>query len=203
MKIFIISLAACVCFSCTKLALIYEGVKKPALETPDRLTKFLIRQQIDTSEMLCFQDTLALYRFYGQHIGIPEARFFNRQKQLVDYRDKPSDCNGHVAVFMEKMDSINYLSPDPVLILDNFTSSLAYAKDMRPFQLESKEYDLYLVMYWAKFMGKVNKHKVFEWETLAAKAKQQGLKIRVLKINVDFHQLWGITEDQMPDFEFR
>jgi len=202
MKIFVLTTFACLFLSCTRLLFFYEGVRKPELETPEHLQKFLIRKEIDTTELLCFEDTSALYRFYTQKIGFPEARFFNRKRQMVDYREKPSDCNARVFTFMEKMDRINDLPADSTKPLDSFICDLAYVKDLRPFQLETNEYDIYLVMYWAKWLGKVNKRKIFEWEKLAIQAKDKGLNIRVIKINADFQQSWGITKEQMPVFDF-
>jgi hypothetical protein len=108
--------------SCTRILLWKEGVKQPALETHDRLRTFLVKQQLDTSEILCFRDTNALNRFYGMQIGFPDARFFNRQKQLVDYREKPEDCNAKVGLFLQKMDSINLKPADPKLKLNGKNS---------------------------------------------------------------------------------
>lgn len=182
--------------------MLYEGIKQPKLETHDRLVSFLAHKQMDTTEILCYKDTLALMEFYRTNIGTPNAQFFNRKKQLVDYRDAPNDCNAHVGIFMEKMDRINQMEADTNKQLKDYISNLAYADNMKPFKLEEVDYDLYLVMYWAKYVGKVNKHKIFEWETLANQAKKQGLKIRVIKISADYQALWGITKDQVPHFDY-
>ena len=109
MKMLLSILAVVTLLFCHKMIILYEGVKQPKLESHDRLVTFLDRKQIDTTEILCYRDTTALMQFFRMHIGIPDARFFNRKKQLVDYRDKPSDCNAHVWTFMEKMDGINQM----------------------------------------------------------------------------------------------
>lgn len=188
--------------SCKFLLLKYEGVKQPALENHQSLSKFLVSNGIDTSEILCFKDTQALNNFYRSGIGIPEAQFFNKDKKFVDYRNSIKDCNGMVSVFIEKIDSINLVSPIEGKLLDKYLENIVIGKTGGKFILENQKYDAYMVVYWAKFMGKVTKRKVSEWQELAMKENQNGKKMRMILISVDYQQFWGISKDQVPQFDF-
>ena len=189
-------------FGCKRLALLSVGFKQPQLENYISLTHFLVNKQIDTSEMLCFRDTTALNRFYKRHIGIPESRFFNRRQELVDYKSSPKDCNGQVAVFLEKLDTVNQKPPVPGEMLEAYLQDVVHVESLTPFALDTPVYDAYLVIYWAKYLGRANKYKVFEWLELVKDAKKRGLKVRVIKIDTDYQQAWRISQDDLPHFDF-
>ena len=188
--------------SCKFLLLKYEGVEQPALENHQSLSKFLYSNGIDTSEILCFKDTQALNTFYRSGIGMPEAQFFNRDKKFVDYRNSIKDCNGMVSVFIGKIDSINLVSPIEGKLLEHYLENVVVEKTGNKFILENQSYDAYMVVYWAKFLGKVTKRKVSEWQELAKKENLNGKKMRVILISVDYQEMWGISKDQVPEFDF-
>lgn len=201
MKIFLTLLTIIILGGCTRMAMLIEDVRQPKMEDYSSLTKFLLKLDIDTSDLLCYSDTSALYKFYKTDIGLPESRFFNRHGQLVDYRDSPQDCNGHVSVFLEKAAQIDQKAPVPNEFIQPYISDLIYVKDNRKFILDNRAYDMYLVIYWARYLGKVNKHKVFEWLNLVRSAEEKGLKVKVIKINADFQKGWGLSRDALPKFE--
>jgi len=188
--------------SCTYILLKMEGVKQPKLENYQSLSKYLSSRGIDTSEILCFKDTAALHTFYKSDIGMPDAQFFNKDKKFVDYRQSINDCNGMVSVFLGNIDSINLETPVEGEILDPYLNNLVLEKTGQKFILENQSYDAYMVVYWAKYLGKVNKRKVYDWQELAKKANQNGEKIRMILVSVDYQEFWGITKDQIPKFDY-
>jgi hypothetical protein len=188
--------------SCKYLLLKYEGIKQPSIENQESLSKFLWSKGIDTTEILCFKDTVALNNFYLSKIGMPEAVFFNREKRMVDYRNSFKDCNGMVSIFIDKGDSINLVKPIEGEFLDKYLEPLVIEKTEKKFILANQNYDVYMVVYWAKFMGNVSKRKVYEWQEHLKKANQNGQKMRMILVNVDYQQFWGITKDQIPKIDF-
>jgi len=188
--------------SCTKLLLISEGVKQPAIENYNSLSKFLLSKGIDTSEILCFKDTTALNAFYKSRFGIPEAQFFNKEKKFVDYRQSITDCNGKVSVFIENIDSINLESPIEGEFLDTYLNNLVVEKTGQEFILENQNYEAYMIVYWAKYVGKVTKRKVCDWQEHVRKVNQNGKRIRMILVSVDYQEFWGISKDQIPRFDY-
>ena len=187
--------------ACARLAMIKEGVKQPRMEDYASLTSFLLKMGIDTSEMLCFKDTSALNHFYTQNIGIPDSRFFNQHQDLVDYRQSPQDCNGMVAVFLEHIETIKTKEPIANHPIGNYLQELVYVTNQEPFHLEPGAYDLYLIIYWAKYLGKINKHKVFDWLSLVEAAQKRNIRIRVIKIDADYQKAWNLTREELPHFK--
>ena len=188
--------------SCKRILLIAEGIKQPKLENQKSLSNFLLKKEIDTLELLCFKDTTALNTLYRKKIVLPDSRFFNNKRELVPYKSSPEDCNGKVAVFLEQAESINKSPSVPDERLETFLQDVVYENDLRPFSMEPDNYDFYLVIYWAKYLGKVNKHKVFDWLNLVEEARKRGMKIRVIKVNADYQGLWGLKKRDLPHFEY-
>jgi hypothetical protein len=97
---------------------------------------------------------------------------------------------------------VNQKTPVSDEFLEKYLKDLVYVKDQQPFAIGQEKNDLYLVMYWAKYLGKINKRKVFEWLNLVEDARKRGLKIRVLKINADYQQFWGLKKNDLPQFVY-
>jgi hypothetical protein len=187
---------------CKLIILKVEKIKQPAIENHASLSKFLLSYGIDTSEILCFRDTNALNAFYKSHIGAPDCRFFNREKAFVNYITAASDCNAKVSSFIEKIDTINQLKPVQGKMLDEYLQGVVYAKTGEKFALEAQDYDVYLVVYWVKYLGRVNKHKVFEWQNLVQKATQEGKKVRMMLVSADYQSTWGMSKKQLPKIKY-
>ena len=188
--------------SCKYILIKYERVKQPTLENHESLSRFLCSKGIDTSEILCFKDTTALNTFYKLHLSVPEARFFNKEKKLVDYRNSIFDCNGMVSVFIEKVDSINLVTPIEGEYLDKYLESVVVESTGNPFTLENQKYEVYMVVYWAKYLGNVSKRKVYDWQEQVKKANQDGTRIRMILVDIDYQKFWGISKDVLPEFIF-
>jgi hypothetical protein len=183
------------------LAIIKEGIKQPQIETHQSLVKFLKANQIDTTNMLCFKDTTALKQFYKEKWGIPNARFFNKNGQFVDYRESPEDCNGMVSEFIKKIDSFNKLPTVGAKRIEDYTGDAVWTRDHKAFVPNLQGYDGYILIYWAKFLGKVNKKKVFEWQTLSRAAEREGVKIKIMTISADYQEFWGVSKKDVPTFD--
>ncbi len=188
--------------SCRFILIKMEGIKQPKIENHQSLSKFLLSSKVDTSEILGFRDTKALFEYYATEIGAPDARFFNREKKLIDYRSIETDCNANVSPFIEKIDSINSLKPVPGKTMDDFLKNLVVEKTALDFKLEDQEYDAYIIIYWAKYLGKVTKSHISEWQKLITKVNNDKKKIRMILVNVDYQSFWGCQPSDVPKFDF-
>ncbi len=205
MKLFssvVVSLLFFFSLGCKPILLKIEGIRQPKLENHQSLSKFLLSCRVDTSEILCFKDTFALNKFYATDIAFPDARFFNKEKKLVDYRSLESDCNAKVSPFIEKIGSINKLTPVPAKTLDEFIKDLVVVQNAQKFILEDQEYDAYMIIYWAKYLGKVTKSHISEWQELVNKGNKGSKKTRVILVNLDYQSFWGIKSSDLPKLSY-
>ena len=61
--------------------------------------------------------------------------------------------------------------------------------------------DAFVLIYWAKYLGKLNKTKVYEWEQKVKLLNDKGLNIKLIKVNLDYQKFWGIDQNDIPTFE--
>jgi hypothetical protein len=61
---------------------------------------------------------------------------------------------------------------------------------------EFEGYDYYLIMYWAKWLGKVNSIKMIDWEA-NLKNKTKELNIKIIKVTTDYMDFWPLDKHDM------
>jgi hypothetical protein len=187
---------------CVKALLVYNGVHNPTFETHKSLSRFLVKQDIDTVGMLCFRDSSSFFEFIKQKFGSPNVQFFNNCGKFVDYRSSATDCNAKVSAFIERLDSINTMPADTSKSIESSLAGTVWSVDHTDFKLEKQPYDAYMVIYWAKYLGRVNKSHIVEWQKLAADSAHKGLKIKILSVSTDFQLSWGMNKSDLPKLKY-
>ena len=103
---------------------------------------------------------------------------------------------------MKRVTAINGLPADETQSLSIETTGLVFISNHIPVELKEGDYDAYCLIYWAKYLGKLNKRKVFEWQSLAQEASEKGLRVKVLLVNADYQSFWGLEAGDLPEFAF-
>jgi hypothetical protein len=170
------------------------GVRNPKVESAKSITKYLSSNKLDTLNNYAFKDTTAMWNFYNKNIGVPEIRFYDRNGYLMLYRDEKK-CNG------QNDSLISFLNPKNVVKIDSSENIFKYLPEIREINgnavnyKEFNGYDYYLIMYWAKFYGKVNSIKMIDWED-TLKRKQE-YKIKTIKVTADYMDFWPLNRRNM------
>ena len=192
--------------SCKRILLAQYGVKQPKIESYASLSSFLEKQNIRTKELYGFADTGKLYaKMKLGEVGIPEAYFFNKNGYFVPYKPAAKSCNASVSPFLDNMaTNFNTLPCDSSRHLTKELGYLVNLKTQQKVQLtDLPESDVYAVMYCAKYIGKVNKDKIWDWlahiEMIQSKTK---FKITPVLVSVDYLDFWHITQKDIPKFNF-
>ncbi|MCE3278429.1 MAG: hypothetical protein K0S44_620 [Bacteroidetes bacterium] len=179
---------------CNKILLYSYGVRNPKVETSHSITKYLHSNELDTANNYAFRDTASLTKFYNKNIGIPEIRFYDKNGYLMLYRDEKK-CNG------QNDSLISFLNPHNVIRVDSTDNIFDYLEEVRKInglsvnKEEFSGFDYYLVMYWAKYLGKVNSIKMRDWESTLM--KKQDLKIKTIKLTTDYMDFWPLDKKNM------
>ena len=174
--------------SCTRILMFLEGAHNPQLENENTIRAFSEKMDWPQENIYVFNDSSG-FHYFRQSIGtLPWISFYNKDMYLLNVRKK-GECAGGI-------DSvIYYLAPDNIYPLDS-TSTLPSLIPMlcdlegEPLHINDlKQSDFYVALYWAMFVGNLNKNDVKVWEEkLNEKAKTMG--ITVLKVNCDFQESW-------------
>lgn len=177
---------------CKTVMMKYYGASNPKLETNKTIEKYLHKKNIDTSTFYKVKDFKSFLAF-SNNIMTPNGFFFNKNGYFVDYNQTPKQCNANVGQFILDLKTINQE--------ENKTKNL---KDVMPYLCDKngnallfeEGYNVYVLISWARFAGKLNDEKAFEWFDLIKKSDFQNLKAKYYLVNVDIQENWpDLPED--------
>jgi hypothetical protein len=187
-----------------KTALIKSyGIKQPVIENEASLTSFL--KEIGVVEVPRIYAYNRMQSYYTAQISgasIPDAKFFNKNGYFVDYKLSPTDCNAQIGPFIENSQSINNLPFDKSIQIKDILGNVVEIHSRNPVKIDENA-NGYLILYWAKFIGgKLNKAKSLDWLNVYNDARQKGADIQLIFLNMDYQDFWGITNEDIPGYEF-
>lgn len=167
-------------------------IKKPKLEDRKSLNDYLLKNCIDTINVIAFKDfksfsTASKYDL----LLIPDAIFFNKHGDFVPYKESTKNCNANVDNFLN---DLSLLSTFPVeektklydlLLLTNDTNQCPDVADIT------------VLITWTVYSGSLNKEKAFEWIKLLQKARLNGIRVNYYLLNCDFQRSWNLSQKQL------
>lgn len=185
--------------SCKSTLLKTYEIKDPKLEDFTSIKTFLNIKKIDTSTVYIFRNLSCFKRASKQKLlSVPNAIFFNKAGNLVDYKKKTTDCNAKIDGFLSDLSSFSQLSFDESRKMTDLFGLIENLNKSLP--LENADINVFIT--WAVFAGRLNDEKAFEWISLIDKAKQKGLKVNCYLINCDFQKSWNLTKQEKQDLGF-
>ncbi len=175
-------------FSCKQVLLKMYNIKDPQIETKTSLLKFLNSFDLEyIPEIYTFKDTMSYYSTII-NTAIPDAKFFNKNGDFVNYKKKPEDCNAKIDSFIIKIQDINSLPFDSQNTIDYYINNIVSIDNPSEKPVLKKNYDGYILIFWAKFTGKrLFKEKVVDWINNYYKNNRN---MKLFFINFDFHDFW-------------
>lgn len=180
--------------NCTKTILYGYGVRNPKIETQQSITSYLISNKLFSENSYALKDTAALNKYFLSGIRSPEIQFYDKNGFLMLYRDDKK-CNGQNDSLISFLDEMN------VVKIDSSNNILEYITQLKTLDGKAlnpedfKYHDYYLVLYWAKWAGKVNKIKMIDWEESIKNKKN--VKIKAIKVTSDYMNFWELDKKDM------
>ena len=179
---------------CTPVMKTLYGIKNPKIETRESILSYSSKIKMDTALVVTLDTAMYLNTFVRIGKSVPEAELYDKRGTNITYRQKEQDCNAGLFGFLPelKKDSVYRRK-------DNFTleRQLASLRDLNGNKINldtTGAPDYYLFLYWVRWMGRLNKDHVMEWEALAKSNKN--VKIKVIKVNLDFQDWWSDPYEQ-------
>lgn len=177
--------------SCKWFLLRAYGVKQPRFESVKSIVKKSRRLKLDTSCILVM-NPYAIGSFYKR--GIPEGEIFDARGRYIEYKKTDTSCNAGLFAFISslKADS-NFLMSDKRFLKNELNRFRRL--DKQPLtESYFKPVDYYVFLTWAKWIGRLNKDHVKEWEQLIK--KNQKAKIQLILVNIDLMEDWTNEEKE-------
>ncbi len=171
-----------------------QGGHLPRIENAETIESTLEKYNLSDSNNYIICDSSSYFKILKEITSLPEIMFFNDLGEKMEIR-KQGTCTAGVGVLIDSIQ--DYTVPDtsihsPFHQIDSLLYHLRTLEGEVINKSTIKEADYFVVIFWAKFIGKLNRTKVKQWE-LALQAKKN-LKIEVLKVNCDVQEMWGLNE---------
>ena len=183
--------------SCKPAIKLIKGIKNPKLETYATTKRYLTKNQIDTSRVVYYKNLKAyVYAVKKKYLKVPNAMFFDKKGNFVDYRKTPSDCNAKVESFIQVLSAFNEAKKDATKTLFELKKLLASSNKK---VLNEEPADVTVFITWAQYVGALNKEKAFDWVKLLEEAKKKGISVNYYLLNSDFQENWNMTKEQKED----
>lgn len=179
--------------SCNLIARKLLGIKQPGIESTQSITAFMQKNGLN-SEYCYYIDSIASYKFWkeNEEKRVTSLAIFNGSGQFLK-RLGANECSGTLAKTLETIDLSNL---KPVIItsdnLDNILQKFRRVDNTKTVVTDFKSDEFVVTIFWMKCFGSLSfKDDVVEW-TKELKKNQFGSNIRILYLNTDMHESWGI-----------
>lgn len=176
------------CTSCSRLWLFFTGGHLPQKEDQSSITDYAIRTGMRVDNIYVFIDSAALNDYYRTMDKLPDIGFYHRNTFLMNVKTK-EDCHKTIEMII---DSLNKETDYPLDTLHRFTdlvSAICHPDGSPVHPEDTVRADFNVVLYWATYLGKINKRNTLVWEEkLYEKGKELG--INVFKVNCDYQEAW-------------
>lgn len=194
MRKLIICLALLQLSSCQELAKLVTGFKNPKIENSQSIKNFILDNDLDEGINVMPKDK----KSYAQLLlmfnkKLPEAVLFDRNGNELLYKENEESCNAGLFKIIPSLmpeSTLRKGNRNLAKLINNYTVPISGTSPMM-----NDDSDFYLIINWAKFVGKKNKDHVLEWEKLAQSNKKT--KIKVIKLNMDFREGWNLTNEDI------
>jgi hypothetical protein len=187
-KLLLIGSATLLLATCTPVAKMIYGIKKPDIENEQSVKAKALKFGLDTTNIVTVTSA-AFLKTLNQH-GIPDAGIYDANGKYIEYRASDTACNAGLFKFIPELSrDKNYNRPDSLSLAGEFKKF----RDLKGRELKTVgEADFYVLLYWSVWTGKLNTDHVKVWEDAARNNKS--CKIEVIKVNLDIQEYWDKAE---------
>ncbi len=191
-KLFFISLLSILIASCKTITKIYLGVKNPSFKTHKQLNDFLVKKDLNQSSIYYIKSWKNYEKLLNEkYSSFPEAYFFNKDGDFVNYKKDSRECNANVGEFIKNLTEFSNFKTVKTKNIKIFEDNICNNKNEK-----FKASDINVIITWATFVGKVNKNKAFEWIELIEEAKRKGININYYLVNYDLQESWKLSDNE-------
>lgn len=175
--------------SCTqKLYMMYAGMHEPRVETTESLRKYMRKVKMTSDNVFTTQNIESFQnQLFFAGGSVPEALIFNKNLDNIIYRDT-NECNAHAFSAILELDKNKTYQINDLVKFNDINAGLCDLEGNPTKITVNDNSDFLVVIYWAKFTGRLNKDHVNIWEKDAI--NNTNSNIQVVKINLDQLSFW-------------
>ena len=174
--------------SCKFIMMKIYGIKNPQIENEKAILKFAEKKQLHTDNIVTVNSSEFLTILKVK--GIPEADIFDNRGQYIEYRQTDTSCNAGLFKFIPDLNRDGKYNKTGKT---NLQAELNKFRDLKGNKIQPlPPADFYVLIYWSKWTGKLNKDHVKIWEDYSY--ANTNANIKVLKVDLDFQEHWNKSD---------
>lgn len=168
---------------------VFYGLKNPKTENEKSILKCAKKKELSQDNIYCFnqEDWIWAINNLSYAKSIPDIMVFDKNGNLLKYREE-SQCNAQAFSFLLSLTKESQFEYDSLLVMKDLTTKLKDLKGNNVSITENETTDYYVFLFWAVWIGRLNKDHVKEWENDAS--NNTNCNIEVIKINMDMQEWW-------------
>lgn len=181
------------CTSCKQALMKKYGVTEPHVESMESVRKTLNEYSPGYDSCLCvFRDSSALVDWF-RNTNLPgRSLFFNSSGYRIITQDS-AFCSGVETEFAAK------LMPGLACRIDSLTRLVKLRKSLYPacekVHLDTSGYDFTCVIFWAKFMGRINEASFGIAASARNSVSGRNGKVNFIFVCMDIMDFWGASDN--------
>jgi hypothetical protein len=181
---------------CKQLLMWKYGITKPKLETPESISKFAKKYNLDPMSLFIFKDSASYISCFKDTVfnkNMLSSIFFNKNDFFIEYR-RNGQCQWSGGAFLQNYSQDSIYSIDSTFHISKFINKIIPLYPTKQSQ-NYNDTELTIVIIWAKFIGKYNERL---FGVLDYVKNSQNIKTRIILLNIDVLEGWNLSKEQMP-----
>ena len=174
--------------SCQTILLMAYGVKKPRPISDDKISARALQYEMDTTHLYTIMPSKYVAVINEVASG-PNVFIYDRAGNRYNYQsDSVETCKGRVEGFIEDLNTnVKYdLANDSSFF--RFQHAMEKADGQAFANQVLPEADCYLLVFWATWLGRLNKQYIPDWK--AAAQNNPNVKMHILYVSCDMRKAW-------------
>lgn len=189
LKIFMIIFILVGTNGCKKTIMLLYGIKDPKLETKETLEKYIKKKNWLEHRQLTF--SFEEFVTTINDIGVPEVRIFDNHGLYIPYPGE-GNCSSGADEFIEKLKYPLEFSTTDSIQLDLLKNGYRDLEGEKIDWTATSDVDFTLLIYWAKFAGRVSWKSVDQW--IENVNNNKNASFRIFLVNCDYQEWWKYKE---------
>lgn len=172
---------------CNRIMLALQGAHHPRIESKESVIVAANKYNIDTGNLYFISDSAIYSKIYNDIDQLPWIRFFNTDGYEITVQYS-TDCSNEIH---NSIDSLCYWTSYNIDSTKTLTEALKGTIDINELLFKNKSvevYDIYAVIYWTVFIGKLNIKHTEVWERKISSF--DNLNSKVYMLNCDYLREW-------------
>ncbi len=178
--------------SCQPTIKLLYGIHQPRERNEKELIRYAEKKSLESGNLFYVKDTASFSTITKDLPSLTDVEIYNRQGHFIHFRER-GGCPAPTDRYLKTICNSQTNDADSAkTIQDRMKQIVAFQNNMSYTGYTPDAYDYTILIYWASYLGTLNKKGPRFWEDLLK--EQKTCRIKVFKISLDQMECWNTGE---------